>query len=668
MKKDRLILSVIFMALLLKLGYTISLKEDGHYSVEHWDKRKVIFLGDLTDRGNKTAETLRLVMDMVRSGQAFCILGNHDDKLNKYLCGKNVNTAHGLDKTIQQLANASNDFRKEVKDFTNALISHYVLDEGKLVVAHGGLPEEMHGRASASVRAFCLFGETTGETDEFGLPVRYNWAKNYKGKAMVVYGHTPVPEAEWLNNTINIDTGCVFGGRLTALRYPELEIVSVQSKAVYSEPIRPIQTEIKQQLSAQHEFDDLLDIDLINGKYLVETNFDSKIIIREENAIAALEVMSRFALNPKWLIYLPPTMSPPETSKLEKYLEHPQEVFNYYRKNGVTRLICEEKHMGSRAIAVICKTPDVAVKRFGLLKECLGTIYTRTGRRFFEDLELETAFIDILNNALTTANFWEEYNTDWVCLDGELMPWSAKAKELLIKQYAAVGSSATNSLNQAISLLQQAKERNLEVDSLIGKYADRRSNIEKYITSYRHYSREINGIDGLIYAPFHILATEAKTYFNKQHTWHLEQISNFCDKDKRYLMVTSNKEVDLSDDLSVEQGIDWWMDLTSRGGEGMVVKPLDYISWNKGRMIQPAMKCRGPEYLRIIYGPEYDLDNNLERLKDRNVKVKRELAVKEFTLGLESLERFIRRAPLRRTHECVFGVLALESEAVDPRL
>jgi protein phosphatase len=655
-------------ALLLKLGYTISLKEDGHYSVEHWDKRKVIFLGDLTDRGNKTAETLRLVMDMVRSGQAFCILGNHDDKLNKYLCGKNVNTAHGLDKTIQQLANASNDFRKEVKDFTNALISHYVLDEGKLVVAHGGLPEEMHGRASASVRAFCLFGETTGETDEFGLPVRYNWAKNYKGKAMVVYGHTPVPEAEWLNNTINIDTGCVFGGRLTALRYPELEIVSVQSKAVYSEPIRPIQTEIKQQLSAQHEFDDLLDIDLINGKYLVETNFDSKIIIREENAIAALEVMSRFALNPKWLIYLPPTMSPPETSKLEKYLEHPQEVFNYYRKNGVTRLICEEKHMGSRAIAVICKTPDVAVKRFGLLKECLGTIYTRTGRRFFEDLELETAFIDILNNALTTANFWEEYNTDWVCLDGELMPWSAKAKELLIKQYAAVGSSATNSLNQAISLLQQAKERNLEVDSLIGKYADRRSNIEKYITSYRHYSREINGIDGLIYAPFHILATEAKTYFNKQHTWHLEQISNFCDKDKRYLMVTSNKEVDLSDDLSVEQGIDWWMDLTSRGGEGMVVKPLDYISWNKGRMIQPAMKCRGPEYLRIIYGPEYDLDNNLERLKDRNVKVKRELAVKEFTLGLESLERFIRRAPLRRTHECVFGVLALESEAVDPRL
>jgi polynucleotide kinase-phosphatase len=656
------------LELLTKLGYNISQTDDGHFEVQNPEKRRAIFLGDLTDRGDKSPQVLRLVMDIVKAGKAFCIAGNHDDKLNKYLNGKNVNAAHGLEKTINQLIPTSNEFKKEVKEFLNGLIAHYVLDDGNLVVSHGGLPEEMQGRAAAAVRAFCLFGETTGEIDEFGLPVRYNWAKSYKGKAVVVYGHTPVPETEWLNNTINIDTGCVFGGKLTALRYPEKEIVSVESKEIYCEPIRPIQTEIKQQLSAQHEFDDLLDIDIINGKYLVETKFHSRVIIREENAVAALEVMSRFALNPKWLIYLPPTMSPPETSKLENYLEHPQEVFNYYYKNGITQLICEEKHMGSRAIAIICKTPDVATKRFGLIQESLGTIYTRTGRRFFEKKEMEKQFLTVLNEALTKSNFWEQHNTDWVCLDGELMPWSAKAKELLIKQYAAVGSSAKNSLNNIISALQQAKDRGIKVDRLIEKYTTRKTSIEKYITSYRHYSRDTNGIEGFVYAPFHILATEGKTYFDKQHPWHLENIKAFCDHNKKYLMVTANKLVDLNDETSMQQAIDWWTDLTAKGGEGMVVKPLDYITSSKGRTVQPAMKCRGSEYLRIIYGAEYDLGDNLQNLKERNVKVKRDLAIKEFTLGLEALDRFVNREPLRRIHECVFGVLALESEPVDPRL
>src|SRR5690606_19685409 len=186
-----------FIELLAKLGYNISENVNGHFDVQNPENRRAIFLGDLTDRGNKSPQVLRLVMDMVKAGKAFCIAGNHDDKLNKYLNGKNVNAAHGLEKTIQQLATASNEFKKEVKEFLNGLIAHYVLDDGKLVVAHGGLPEEMQGRAAAAVRAFCLFGETTGEIDEFGLPVRYNWAKNYKGKATVVYGHTPVPTQEW---------------------------------------------------------------------------------------------------------------------------------------------------------------------------------------------------------------------------------------------------------------------------------------------------------------------------------------------------------------------------------------------------------------------------------------------------------------------------------------
>ncbi len=653
--------------LMEKLDYKVKRNPDGHFEVQNPTNRRIIFLGDLTDRGDKSPEVLRLVMDMVKAKQAFCICGNHDDKLKRFLMGKNVNLNHGLDKTVKQLESTSQEFRNETKKFLDSLISHYVLDDGKLVVAHGGLPEEMHGRAAAAVRAFCLYGETTGEIDEFGLPVRYNWAKNYRGKAMVVYGHTPVPEAEWLNNTINIDTGCVFGGKLTALRYPEKEIVSIAAKQVYSEPIRPI-LPTKEQLSTQQEFDDLLDIGIVNGKKLIETKFNSKVIIREENAIAALEVMSRFAINPKWLIYLPPTMSPPKTSKLPSYLEHPAEVFKYFIKNGVTQVICEEKHMGSRAIVIICKTPDVAKKRFGLLKSSLGTVYTRTGRKFFENQNTEIEFLEMLNKALTAANFWGKFNTDWVCLDGELMPWSAKAKGLLTKQYAAVGSAATNGLNGTIQALKTAQKRGVETKDLLEKYSKRKDQIEKYIISYRNYCRTTDGLEGLVYAPFHILATEGKTYFDKQHPWHLENIQSFCDHNKNHLMVTANIMVDLRNQDSMQQAIDWWTSLTSKGGEGMVVKPLDYITSFKGRTVQPAMKVRGREYLRIIYGPEYDTAKNIEILKERNVKVKRDLAIKEFLLGLESLDRFVNKEPLRRVHECAFGVLALESEAVDPRL
>src|SRR5205085_612874 len=225
--------------------------------------------------------------------------------------------------------------------FLEGLVSHYVLDDGQLVVAHAGLKEAMQGRGSREVRAFTLYGETTGETDEFGLPVRYNWAAEYHGKAAVVYGHTPVPRPEWLNNTINIDTGCVFGARLTALRYPERELVSVPARRTYQEPLRsfPVHAGDSPDLTAQQHHDEVLDIDDVLGKRIVETRLQGNITIREENASAALEVMSRFAADPKWLIYLPPTMSPSETSKQRDLLEHPEEAFAYYRKEGTTHVI-----------------------------------------------------------------------------------------------------------------------------------------------------------------------------------------------------------------------------------------------------------------------------------------------------------------------------------------
>ncbi|WP_187261731.1 polynucleotide kinase-phosphatase [Pontibacter beigongshangensis] len=653
--------------LMTSLGYKVILLPDGHYDVQAPMGRKAIFLGDLTDRGPKSVEVLRLVMDMVQAGIGICIRGNHDDKLLRYLQGKSVSLDHGLDKTVQQLAVTSDGFGEEVKVFLDGLIAHYVLDEGKLVVAHAGLPEEMHGRAASAVRAFCLYGETTGEIDEFGLPVRHDWARNYRGKATVVYGHTPVPVLDWLNNTLNLDTGCVFGGRLTALRYPERETVSVVSRKVYCEPVRPVQSQSEIRAD-ENAYEDMLDLSLLREKYIVETGLGKRVIVREENAVAALEVMSRFAIDPKWLAYLPPTMSPPETSQLPDYLEHPLEVFSYYRRHGVRNLICEEKHMGSRAIAVVCKKPEVAVKRFGLQRAAPGVIYTRTGRRFFNNIGTETAFLEVLHRALTAAGFWDRFDTEWVILDGELLPWSSKAKDLIVNQYAAVGASASNSLRRAGEALQQALSRGLDVAAMLQTVNERAQAINKYISSYRNYTSETEGIEGMCFAPFHVLATEGKVHADQPHTWHMEQIAALCHQDERYLLMTNLKFVDLEDEESIHSAVNWWTELTAAGGEGMVVKPLEFVPTHKDRLIQPAMKCRGSEYLRIIYGPEYDLSGNLERLKQRHVKAKRELALQEFALGLESLERFVRKEPLRRVHECVFGVLAMESEAVDPRL
>ena len=533
-----------------------------------------------------------------------------------------------------------------------------------------GLKEDMQGRGSAAVRSFCMYGETTGEIDEFGLPVRYNWAKEYRGKAKVVYGHTPVPNAEWLNKTIDIDTGCVFGGKLTALRYPEEELVVVDAKMVYCEPIRPINyNENLIKLSSQQEYDDLLDIEDVTGKRIIQTRLRNNITIREENSIAALEVMSRFAINPKWLIYLPPTMSPCATSDLPNYLEHPAQALNYYKKRGVEKVVCEEKHMGSRAVLIICKDEEAATKRFGVQDEGIGVCYTRTGRNFFNDTQIEKEFIHRVNQCLTKTNFWGKFNTDWVCLDAELMPWSAKAQALLKDQYAAVGAAAGGALPAVEKALRQAVERGItEGVASLEKFSQKNQAISKYIKAYQNYCWTVHSIDDYKLAPFHILATEGQVHVDKTHEWQMENIADLCQGDTQLFMATPYKIVNLYDANSYDEAVNWWIELTQNGGEGMVVKPYDFIATGTEGVLQPAVKCRGSEYLRIIYGPEYDLAENIERLKNRGLSRKQSLALREFALGIEGLERFVRKEPLRRIHESVFGVLALESEEVDPRL
>lgn len=652
--------------LLAKLGYV----EQPGGAWTHPASRKMAFVGDLVDRGPKVPEVMRLVMESVKGGSALCVPGNHDVKFMRKVWGKNVQLTHGLAETVAQFEAYEANYRgftRMAAEFIDSLVSHYVLDDGRLVVAHAGMKESMQGRGSGAVREFALYGETTGETDEFGLPVRHNWAADYRGSAIVVYGHTPVPQPEWINQTINIDTGCVFGGKLTALRYPEKELVSVPARQMYAEPRRPflIPAEQSPSLNAQQELDDLLDLADVTGKRIIGTRLHHNITIREENATAALEVMSRFAANPKWLIYLPPTMSPCETSREPGLLEHPAEALAYFQREGVSRVICEEKHMGSRAVVIVCRDEEAAQRRFGVIGEGIGICLSRTGRRFFDDNELEVAFLARVQASISTAGFWKEFNTDWICLDCELMPWSAKAQVLLRDQYAPVGAAANAMLSEAVGLLEQTASRGQDIGELLTRTTTRQAMARDYVAAYRRYCWPVNSVDDLKLAPFHLLATEGAGHFDKPHDWHMQTLSKLAGG---ILIATPFLVVDVTDPDQAATAIRWWEELTAQGGEGMVVKPLDFIARGKRGLIQPAVKCRGREYLRIIYGPDYTAPENLDRLRSRGLHAKRSLALREFALGVESLERFVRREPLRKIHECVFGVLAMESEPVDPRL
>ncbi|MFF2567395.1 polynucleotide kinase-phosphatase [Streptomyces sp. NPDC058084] len=645
--------------LLAKLGYV-----DGH----HPEGRTAVFVGDLVDRGPDSPGVLRRVMGMVAAGDALCVPGNHENKLGRWLHGRKVQETHGLAETIEQLGREPEEFRAEVARFIDGLVSHYVLDEGKLVVCHAGLPEKYHGRTSGRVRSHALYGETTGETDEFGLPVRYPWAEDYRGRATVVYGHTPVPNTSWINNTICLDTGAVFGGKMTALRWPERELVDVPAERVWYEPARPLAPEAPGGHQGRP-----LDLADVHGRRIVETRLAGNVAVREENAAAALEVMSRFAVDPRLLAYLPPTMAPTATSKEEGFLEHPAEAFAQYAADGVGRVVCEEKHMGSRAVALVCRDADVAAERFGVAAAdgVTGALHTRTGRPFFDDRETTEQVLGRLRAAIGAAGLWEELDTDWLLLDGELMPWSLKSADLLRSQYAAVGAASRAVFPGALGALEQAVARGVSgLDELLGRQRERASDAVAFTDAYRRYCWPTEGLEGVRFAPFQVLAARGRSLAAVPHDEQLAWLDRLVEHDPTGLVqVTRRLVVDPADEKSVAAGVDWWLEMTAAGGEGMVVKPLAAVArGTDGRVVQPGVKVRGREYLRIIYGPEYTRPDNLERLRNRFLGHKRSLALREYALGLEALDRLAEGEPLWRVHEAVFAVLALESEPVDPRL
>ncbi len=656
--------------LLTTLGYQVAWSEERGeraVTVTPPECRRAVFLGDLVDRGPNAPDCLRIAMSMVAAGTGYCIQGNHERKFGRWLEGRKVTVAHGLQQTVDQMETVDRGFRAALPEFLDGLRSHLWLDGGRLCVAHAGLKEEMIGRGSGAVREFALYGETTGEIDEFGLPVRADWAANYRGDTTVVYGHTPVLEAEWVNNTLCIDTGCVFGGKLTALRWPEKELVEVPAQKVWFEPQRPL-APVGGDRSSQALADDLLDMADVSGRRWIDTELRGRVVVAEENAAAALEVMSRFALAPQWLAYLPPTMSPSETSAAEGWLERPEEAFDYFRKAGVAEVVCEEKHMGSRAVIALCRDAAAAAVRFDAAGGETGAIWTRTGRSFFNDPATTEAVLERLRAAADAAGLWDELATDWLLLDAEIMPWSAKAGALIASQYEPVAVSSHAGLAAAVEALRRAADNGAPVDALLDQFTDRAERAAHYAHAWAPYVWPVSSVDDLRVAPFHLLASEGRVWFDQDHLWHIGVADRLAAAGQAVIAPTQWRRVDLGDPIAVGAAIEWWEQLTAGGGEGMVVKPRDFIARGPKGLIQPALKVRGPEYLRIIYGPEYDAPEHLTRLRERGLGGKRNLALREFALGHAGLKRFVAREPLRRVHECVFAVLALESEPIDPRL
>ncbi|MGG1400333.1 polynucleotide kinase-phosphatase [Bacillus salipaludis] len=650
-----------FMDLLRKLGYIEN--HEGYYV--HPDGRKILSLGDIMSRGPRSIDTLQFFQKHVEAGLAYMIDSNHGWKIARWLDGRQVTLAHGDEKVEAEFENyekrfgkeATDAFKKQLKEMLLEAKSHYIIQRNGVNVAvavHAGIKDYYIGKQSPRISDFCRYGDTDG-LDENGKPLRKDWTLFHKSSELILWGHDPKPQPLQINNTLNIDQGVVFGGRLTAFRYPEKDLVSVKAKQDYANvPDNPLKEWESKRLAPPN-------IRKFIDGFAVSTEQNRHIAIAADGVKSALDDLSHFTVPIEEIPYIPPTMSPtPKPSRLEEYLEHPLEAFEYYQANGIDKMVVEKKHMGSRGILFLFKNKQVAKEYVG--KETLGTIYTRTGRPFFQT-DLGERIMEMLNRDL--SGYFEKHNTDFVLLDAEILPWNLKAKELILNQYAHVGEMALLDRKKIKQMLEKAIENGKGVTEWLQETKVELVEAEIFNEVYQNYCWETEGIEGIQIAPFHTLAHSNQSFFDHPHVWHMEKNREFSRLSSLFI---ETKYRVVSDEASMEAAIKWWEEMTENGHEGFVVKPENFVARHKGKLLQPAIKVRGRKYLHIIYGIDYLKPENLVRLKQRNAGKKQRNALKEFCLGLEAVQRFVQRESLERVHECVLGVLALEAEPIDPRL
>ncbi|WP_339312488.1 polynucleotide kinase-phosphatase [Paenibacillus sp. FSL k6-2145] len=652
------------MELIVRLGYV---DKDGSGLYRHPEGRKLVSVGDVTSRGPESLQCLLFWQRHCTAELAYMIDSNHGWKIARYLDGRDVTLSHGDERVEMELLQFEQEHgqetakrvRAELRTFLLDAPSHLVFSRNgvrQVVVAHAGIRDHFIGKQSKRIQDYCRYGDVEG-TDEQGRPVRKDWYVDHNSGECIVWGHDPRPYPTIVNDTVNIDQGVVFGGMLTAWRMPEREAVSVPAKQDYAgDPDSPLKRWEQRRFAPPN-------IRKFKEGFTVQTASKLDVSVHGEVAKTAIDTFSHYTVPLEELLYIPPTMSPPPgVCSVEGYLEHPQDAFQYYRLQGVTRMVAEKKHMGSRAILLLFRDEQAAVQRVG--RPMLGNIVTRTGRSFF-DPSIEQAVLSRLHADLTADGYFDRHQTEFVLLDAEIVPWNLKARELIASQYAHVAEASLMDRSTVLDKLREAQAAGRKVDEWLQETAGKLANAETFRDVFQKYCWDVDDIGDIRIAPFHTLAHSTGAFWEQTHEWHMEQNREFAwmstlMMETEYRMIASE-----ADEADV---IRWWDEITAEGHEGIVIKPETFRAWNNNKMIQPAIKVRGRAYLHIIYGMDYLAPENLSRLRKRKTSKKERHALMESALGMEGIERFIRREPVERIHECVLATLSMESERVDPRL
>ncbi len=400
---------------------------------------------------------------------------------------------------------------------------------------------------------------------------------------------------------------------------------------------------------------------VLQGEAPISTGLIPSVSLASSQRDFAVKAFSRMNMNRNWLIFLPSAVASLQGGNAGGELERPESALNYFRAEKIDKAVVEEKHMGSRGIVVLCRTLQPARDRFDVEGEIPGCAYTRNGRRFFKDEDTEAVFIERLERVFTRSNFWKRFSTDWVLLDGEILPWAVKAAESseesgLVEAGTAVFSETMSAFeSDSSSPLKAHWKETIERE---------RSALEQYDVMFKRYRTESANLAALKFAPFHLLATEGQTFFHRSHLWHMQMLAGLARSGREFVIPTRYEVVSLSEQATWSKTIRWWEELSEESSEGLVVKPLPFIPRGRRGLAQPALKCRSREHLRLVYGPRYDSAEGRESLLARDALLRRRnkhrRILRQFALSMEAVTRFVKRSPLNAVHECVLGVLAQE--------
>lgn len=639
-------------SLLSKLGYE---QENGQW--KHPRERKIVFVGDLVNKGPDSVGCLKLAMELSAQGIAHCIPGNHDDKVLRTLQGQNIDPGHGLEATLKELTASSQAFHRAAEEFLSGLPHHIELDGGNLVVSHAGLKAEMHGRDSTEVRSFAMYGEVNLESDQVGLQTWFNWAEEYQGEALVVFGHAPVKEPVWQGNTVNIDTGCVYGGALTALRYPERKIESVAAEKTYWEPANKMAGDEGEQ---ENRGSSLLDLPLFTDRNLVSTRYNYHITLKVENVPTVMEAVSRFRTNPRWMIYLPTPFSPPKSSKLPGLLEHPHDAFNYYRKKGLAESFIHDSGLGRRAILLVCKHTGAAQARFNTGKGEIGAVYDLYGQTCFDSTAAEQAFLRRVQAALDANDTWNRLQTDWICLEGEISPVNSGERAAWDEIHGRIADAGIADLDKSLAVLDKGMDSGLDLGPLARKFKDRREKLDQYTATAK-----AAGQGSPVFYMWHLVASEGRVNEKEKLEWHRDEMARFAEPG--LLELPEGRMVSLDSDSSITDATNYWKSRTASTRAGMVVKPATILIDGGTDLIQPGLKVRGKDQLRLIFGPEYDAPGQLEHYRLRSLKERRMQAIRQYALAWETVHRFVEERPHQEIFHCFYIGLSLNVIELDPR-